>query len=417
MRNYIVYFFIIFPFLPCSAQEKQTLKLTCWQVENLFFQQNMLLIAEQMNVDKADASILQAKLWDNPELSVEQINFWGGAEKEKQFSIELSQLFVVARKRSKLVAREKISKEMSVTEMKELIRSLITELRKSVYEMQYLQAFSRTVYNRQQSLEQLIDTYRKQVEAGNMSKNELLRLQSSLLEIENEANELETALNEQQKNIKSLLCLDTYINVEILPDETLFTSPEHLSQADLMEQALQSRPDLEYLQLEKKFHEKSFIYEKSLAVPDITLSANYDRYGGVWKDFVGVGISFNLPFLNRNQGNIRAAKISMQQSEYLFLQKMKVVQHEITEAFDNYCRAYKLYEKTKANEFIFELDNMLETCARNFLNRNISMLEYLDYMEAYKNGMQTVLIADKNLRNCFAELQYVTGNEIKQDNK
>jgi cobalt-zinc-cadmium efflux system outer membrane protein len=416
MRKYVLSLLIICSTLLVEAREIQTMKLSCRQVESIFFQQNLNLIAAQMNVDKADAGILQAKLWDNPELSVEQVNVWSGAGREKQFSVELNQLFLTARKRSKLVDREKASKEMAVHELEELMRSLVTELRKTVHEIQYLQSYIKTVENRQMSLESLIAACRKQVDMGNMSRNELLRLQSSLLELENESNEIETELNSLQKNIKSLLNLDTYINVEILPDERRLASPDNLLETELMEQAMRSRPDLKFLQTETKFFEKSLLYEKSLAAPDITLSANYDRYGGVWNNFVGVGVSVSLPFLNRNQGNIRAARTSMKQSEYLSMQKVKEVQHEITEAYDNYCRAYRFHEKTKANELLSELGSMIETADRNFLNRTISMLEYLDLTEAYKNAGQTMLLAEKNLLNSLAELQYATGEEILQYN-
>jgi cobalt-zinc-cadmium efflux system outer membrane protein len=41
------------------------------------------------------------------------------------------------------------------------------------------------------------------------------------------------------------------------------------------------------------------------------------------------------------------------------------------------------------------------------------MLEYLDFMDAYKTTKQAILMAKKNLNTSFAELQFSINNEIK----
>lgn len=401
----------MYSIFPLFAQE-QTLKLSLKQTEDLFLKQNLSLIAEQLNVDIADAAIVQAKLWDNPELTIGDVNLWKKGE-EKQFSIELSQLIRTANKRQKLVSMEKVSKEMAIRELEETLRNLKVELRKSIYELKYLQMYRKTLDKPHQSLEQLINAYRKQTAQGNTSKNELLRLQSSLLELENEINEVQTGLNEQQKALKSLLNIDPLISIEIAQELPEAVSPDKLTLANLLEIAAEERSDIKYRQLEVKYHEKSLIYEKALRVPDITLSAGYDRLGGVWNDFIGLGISMELPVFNRNKGNIQASRLNIEKSKQLSQQQLKTIHYEVVASFDNYNQAYWFYEKISNNELLSELDNMLDVYSKNMLNKNINMLEYLDFMEAYKNNKQTVLLAVKNMQISFAELQYSVGQEIK----
>ncbi|MFG5857232.1 TolC family protein, partial [Dysgonomonas sp. Shenzhen-Wh21] len=60
------------------------------------------------------------------------------------------------------------------------------------------------------------------------------------------------------------------------------------------------------------------------------------------------------------------------------------------------------------------LDDMLGIYTKNFLNRNISMLEYLDFMESYKSNKQIVLLSRKNMYNSFVEFQYAVGTEINK---
>lgn len=413
-----------------SAQEKTTIRLSPEKIEALFIEQNLELIAEKMNIDIADATISQAKLWNNPELSISDVNLWstknqregedevipplfGSFAKNTEFSIELSQLIQTANKRGKLISKEKVSKEIAIKEFEETLRGLKIELRKSIYEIIYLQSYLGILTTQEESIHELTTAYKKQVELGNIAKTELLRLQSLLLDIDNEINETRNDLNEQQKNLKILINANPLVDIEIESGKQQTVNPDNILLTNLLQTAIESRTDIKRQQLQTKLHEKSLAYEKAMRVPDITLSANYDRHGGVWKNFVGFGISFELPFLNRNQGNIKIERFSRDQSYYLEQQQQNIAQHEVIESFNNYQQAYRFLDKINNNSLLSELDNMLDIYTKNLLKKNISMLEYIDFMDAYKSNKQTVLTARKKTNLLFEELQFVTGNDIK----
>ena len=427
MKKYLFLFVSFFTLINLFAQQGQILRLTPEQVEAMFIKQNLELIAEKLNISLADAEIAQAKLWENPELSISDVNLWStksqrdGMEemetsrfaKNTQFSIELSQLIQTANKRGKLINREKASKEIAIQEFEEVLRGLKIELRKSISEIIYLQSYRQVLDSQTKSLTELTEAYRKQVALGNIAKSELLRLQASLLEIENESNDLQMEFNEQQKNMKSLLSVEPIVIIEIEEVSISHINPESISLASLLEQASENRPDVKAQRLQVKYHERSLAYEKAQRIPDLTVSANYDRFGGVWKDFVGFGVSFDLPFLNRNQGGIKSAKLNREQSQYLAEQQQNVAQHEVVEAYSNYTMAYKFYNKIKDNELLSEIDKMLGVYTKNLLNRNVSMLEYMDFMDTYKSNKETILSSQKKLDTLFEELQYSVGTEIK----
>lgn len=429
MKKSLSFLICIFLSLNTFGQYGEVLKLTPIEIEAVFLKQNLQLIAEQMNISIADAEISQAKLWDNPTLSISDVNLWstknqrggesevipplfGSFAKNTQFSIELSQLIQTANKRGKLVAKEKVSKEMAIQQFEIVLKGLKLELRQSVNEIIYLQNYVKVLSNQQESLSRLVESYKKQVQQGNIAKSELLRLQSSLLEIENEYNEITVDLNEQSKILKSLLSVDPLVKIEIVDDEQNALNPGSIILSQLLEQTTDNRSDVKLSKLQTQYFEKSLAYEKSQRVPDITLDATYDRYGGVWKDFVGFSVSVDLPFFNRNQGGIKAAKLNREQSLYQEKQQINQAQYEVVEAYNNYSQVYNFYKKISENDLLSELDNMLEVYSKNLLNRNINMLEYIDFMEAYKNNKQTVLMVRKKMHEQFEELQYVTGTEI-----
>lgn len=407
----------------------EILMLTPEEIEAIFLKQNLMLVAQQMNVSIADAEIAQAKLWDNPTLSISDVNLWssnsqregesevippifGSFTKNTQFSIELSQLIQTANKRGKLVSREKVSKEIAIQEFEIVLRGLKTELRKTISEIIYLQNYLKVLDTQEETLNQIVSAYTKQVAQGNISKSELLRLQSSLLEIENESQETHTDLNEQLKVLKSLLSAEPLSEIQIIDTEKKILDPEKIALASLLEKSANNRVDIKLSKLQTQYFDKSLAYEKSQRIPDITFSANYDRRGGVWRDFIGFGVSIDLPFLNRNQGGIKSAKLSYEQSQYNEKQQINQAQHEVVEAYNNYRQAYRFYQKTSKNNLLSELDNMLNTYAKNLLNRNINMLEYIDFMEAYKDNKNTVLTGRKKVQLQFEELQYIVGTEI-----
>lgn len=410
-----------------SAQEQPDIKLSCEEIETLFLQNNLELIAEKYNIGIADAAIIQARLWDNPTLSVSNVNLWSTKAQEREindpphnsylknteFSIELSQIIQTANKRGKLIRREKVAKEIAQQEFEDVLRGLKTELRKSVYEIQYAQAYIDVLVNQQNSTNPLVEAYKKQVQQGNMAKGELLRLQSSLLELENEINGLRMELAQQEKTLKVLLNMSPQTHIEIIDKPHKEKNPEQLTLSDLLQQADEYRPDMKQYRLQTQFHRKSLEYEKSLRTPDVTLSANYDRYGGVWKDFVGFGVSIDLPFLNRNRGNIKAAQLSIAQNLSREQQQQNIILHEVAAAYNNYTQTYRFYKKIEENSLLPELDTMLELYTKNLLNKNISMLEYVDFMEAYRSNKQTVLSAKKELTMQFEELQYLVGTDIQ----
>src|SRR5690554_8105941 len=65
--------FICFNFgIHICAQE--TLTISREEAEAMFLQNNLLLVAEKLNIESQRAEVIQARLWPNPEFSVSEVN-------------------------------------------------------------------------------------------------------------------------------------------------------------------------------------------------------------------------------------------------------------------------------------------------------------------------------------------------------
>lgn len=403
------------------------LKLSGSDIDQIFLENNLLLLVEKLNISVRDAEIVKAKQWSNPAITVSNVNFWNSEKlqgellaqknnsfgKNIEYAVEISQLYQTADKRKKWLDRETISKEITIQQYELILKQLKFELHQSAGEILYYQKYQTVLKTLQAYLSQLVDSFRRQVLLGNFSKPDLVRLQAALLDVETELYETDLGKNEHLKKIKLLLGIDPLIQVELKDTIVSVIDIKNIDLHQLLDEALGNRNDLKLNRLQNRYWERSLIYERSKIIPDITFSVNYDRYAGIWRDYFGVGLSFDLPVFNRNQSEIEIARINYDQSIFREKYQKRQIENEIVQSFNNYKNSYLFYEKINQNEILNILDQMLDSYNKNLLSKGISMLEFIDFMDVYKRNKKSVLDAALQLQFNFEVLQFNIGKEIK----
>src|SRR5690606_19486764 len=116
----LLFLFLIYS---VSTYGQETFTISRQEAEALFLKENLLLMAERLEIPKAEALVLQAKLWPNPTLSIDDVNLWatpsqkepygeelpplfGNFGRYQQFGVGLEQLIITAGKRKKLIGIE-----------------------------------------------------------------------------------------------------------------------------------------------------------------------------------------------------------------------------------------------------------------------------------------------------------------------
>ncbi len=410
---------------------QDTLKLSKSECEAIFLKQNLALMAEKLEISKAEAMVIQAKLWNNPTITLDEINLWATSKqlsvfgeelkgfgnsniaKNQQLAFSFEQLVLTAGKRKKLVALEQTNVEKSKQYFEELLRNLKLEVRLQIIEIQYYQ-LQKELYQKQlNSVSILTKALKNQVEQGNIPKGEYVRLRALELELLQKIYELENEIINNQKELKVLLRLpsSTYLQIQT---ENLFTNVVNFQLPKLPEiinQSKETRPDLKtafYLQM---YQEKLYNYEKSQRVPNITFKAGYDRGGNFMYNFFGLGISMDIPVFNRNQGNIQYAQIAVEQSKTLYQHLELKIENEIALVYRNLENTLKLFEAMEP-QLAQSMEELFSNYSKNFMNRNISLLEYLDFTEAFLQNKKLLFETQKNIYQKIEELNYVVGNDI-----
>ncbi len=406
-----------------------TMKVSRSQAEQLFLTKNLRLIAEKLTISQAEAQILQAKAWPNPNFGIDQVNLWAtqrqtrGEEvspplgknfgRNQQFAFDLEQLILTAGKRRKMVAIEKINRDRSEQYFLDLLISLKAEFRNLLTELTSDQQEKQLLNDQLTILSQVLRAEERQYQNGNLSKAEYFRLKSLELELLDDVREKESEIQESQQQLKTLMALpaETYL---IISDGSALPAYSALKKGGFQlfkQKVSEDPPRLRAAQSEVEYAKAQHRYEEAKKTPDLTLKAGYDRNGNTMVDFVGFGVSADIPVFDRNKGNILSSKIEIEKTNHQLQDARNDWQNQLFKAYANFAATSDFYERLDAR-YSTELNELSESISRNFQKNNISLLEFLNYFEAFRANRETLLKANKNLRNALEELNYLAGTDL-----
>jgi len=415
-RVFLISFFLLLTGGICAQQVAGTLTLK--EAEQRFLERNLSLIAERYNIDMAQAQVLQAKLFDNPVISLEQnvYNRLNGKYfdfgKEGEAVVEIEQVIHLAGQRNKQVRLEKINKEIAEYQFEEVMRTLRQELNEKFVEVYFLSK-SIGIYEREvNSLQTLLAGMKIQQEKGNISLMEISRLESMLFSLKKEKNEQENDLLTTRGELNLLLNLPGDTQVQLLLDEEVLQQLDlsQLSFADL-KAIINERPDQKIARSTVNASRANLKLQKSMAFPEFSVKGNYDRAGNFINDYFAIGVSLSVPIFNRNQGNIKAARFSIQQAGVEQEHAANRADMELFTAYTSLEKAIQLYQSTNM-DLERNFKKLITGVNENFTKKNISLLEFIDYYDSYKETCIQLYEIRKNVFLAMENLNTVVGQNI-----
>jgi len=186
-------------------------KLTLVDLEKSFLLNNQSLFIEKFNISKAEAYKMQAKVWNNPNLELSEVNLWTNPTVEEgirqQYAIELQQLIETAGKRKSRIQIREFEKKDAEYAYLELLFQLKSQLYKAFYSARAL--YQQEEVNKQiQALYQTqAEKYKKHAAEQLVSKADYLRIQAALLSLQRES----LTLHNQQLDIVHQIAVLTQI--------------------------------------------------------------------------------------------------------------------------------------------------------------------------------------------------------------
>ena len=415
-RAFLFLLFLLLAGKMCAQQVAGTLTLK--EAEQRFLERNLSLIAERYNIDMAQAQVLQAKLFENPVISLEQnvYNRLNGKYfdfgKEGEAVVEIEQVIHLAGQRNKQVRLEKINKEIAEYQFEEVMRTLRQELNEKFVEVYFISK-SIAIYEKEvNSLQVLLGGMKIQQEKGNISLMEISRLESMLFSLKKEKNERESDLLTTRGELNLLLNLPEDTQVQLSLDEEVLQQLDlsQLSFADL-KAIINERPDQKIARSTVNASRANLKLQKSMAFPEFSVKGNYDRVGNFINDYFAIGVSLSVPIFNRNQGNIKAARFSIQQAGVQQEYAANRADMELFTAYTSLEKATQLYQSTNMDlERNFE--KLITGVNENFTRKNISLLEFIDYYDSYKETCIQLYEIKKNVFLAMENLNTIVGQNV-----
>jgi cobalt-zinc-cadmium efflux system outer membrane protein len=413
--KYVILICICFFVFKTNAQQAFTIE----ECENQFTKNNLLLIAAQFNVDASKAAIIQDKTWDNPYISGEfnlynpnnQQYFDAGNNGQKAFAIQ--QLIYLSGKKRNEIALAKTNSEIAALQFEDALRNLKAALKQSFYSI-YFDSRKIDITNMQLlNLDSVIQAYSTQAIKGNVPFKDLVRLQSLYFSLKNDRTLLIQNLTEELQKLK----LITGLNVDIIPSISNLDNYHSVKNIDKFSQdslekiALANRPDYLLALKNIESNEFSLKIQRAISRPDLTLGTAYDQRGGAFNNQTNITLGMPLPIWNKNKGNIKIAEIQVKQARILENYAVLQLKTEINATYKKWVEAQKNYQfLVSSNTAIFEL--VYQGVINNFKKRNITILEFTDFMESYNQSIQNFNEIDKVLILSSEELNKTINKQL-----
>ena len=403
-----------------TATAVDTVRLALPDAEQRFVQNNLELLAQRYNVSAQQALAIQARLIDNPTLFVDQNALQQTIHRQDavgtnadlgktQVAVQVQQLFALAGRRRAAGRAQEQAAVVEAFNLEDLVRNLRYQLRTTFYDIYYRQQTLRVYDTEIPQLRRTVGLYQGQYEKGNIALKEVIRLKAFLFTLETERVGLITDQANAQADLHILLrdsassVYKPVVDTRRLRD----LSPTAYAEALLTDSALVRRADLLARRAEVQRQNLNLRLQRAIATPDLALGYSYDRFGSYFDHYQSLTVGIAAPIFNRNQGNIQAAKAQISGAQAQLAQRQLTVRREVHEAYQVALRQDELYQNTNRDTTPFS--TLIDNIEKSYTKRLISVVEYLDFYEAYKNNVLQLNALRANRMRAFENLNLATG--------
>jgi len=367
-------------------------------------------------VDATQALILQAKLYPNPNLGIEQGAYNPVTKKwfEQDFAngeqaYQFSQMIVLSRKIHKQVQLAETNYKLAEDNLYDLLRTLKLALRSSFFNIYYLRQTARVYDEEINALKTIVAAYHQVEGKGYVSESDVVLIQSQLYSLQNEYQTLKDNINDQQSQIRLLLQASSTTYIEpVVNVDVVKTDPLGYPLKSLLDSASVNRTDLMIAKDNLLLAEQTYTYQRALAIPDLTVGISTDRHGSYIPNFNAVTLNIDIPIFNRNQGNIKNAYILIESNKTQLSFTQKTLEDQVIRGFQKAMDADVLYKGIDPS-FASKFDTLANEMMKNYLKRNVSLLTFLTFYDSYKQNIVQLNTISFNKVNALENMNFLTG--------
>jgi len=425
MYRLIIIFSYLFTFMPMFPQEYKVLvetkSISLRDAETMFMKNNLLLLAAKFNIETRRALILQAKLYANPSIFIDQETFNDKTYRALDFTrngqtvVQIQQLFLLGGKIDKRVKVAEINTKISEERFSDILRALKLELRSNFISIYFLREALKFYDKSTDSLRKTVEYSERAYLNRTLLLGEVLRIKALLFFLEHERTEILVQIKEKEASLRILLNEDSITGKNIIPviDETKLDliNPEIFKIEQILDVAIENRPDLKAAIQGVKYEEANLALQNANSIPDLSFGPVYNRGGTHIPNYFGFTAQLNVPIFDRNQGNIEAAEKAILERRSGLQNQRITVENEVSIELSRAIEKNKIYNSFKG-KFAEDYSNLATLMISNYQKRYLTIIEFADFFETYRNSIVNILKLKTERADAFERLNYVAGKSI-----
>ncbi|HEV7382173.1 MAG TPA: TolC family protein [Dyadobacter sp.] len=420
MKQLVILLLLLAVSLPDYAQD--TLRLSLAQAQEQFIKKNFVLIAQKFNVNIAEAGVQQARLWYNPNLFVETNLYNGYTHKVLPYgkqtdlvnptggviNIQLQQVLSLTASRSKLVKLAESNVSIQQAAFEDVMRNARFALAQTYGNLINEQAKLRMLDEEKDRLENLLTAFRAKLKLGVIAPYEVTRLELEQKNFEKDLSDLNVQIAQDEANLRVLL--GTGGSAYIVPTDEVSPNYANPNLSQLLDLAFANRPDLKVAEQQIQYNQNNLTYQKSLATPNLTVGADYQRVGSAFPHYLGTQLLMDLPVRNRNQGNIQSAKLGIDQSKTTAELSHLQVEQDVVAASRKYREALSLQQKLSP-AYLESIEEISKNATEDYGKRIIDLVSFIDKIRAYKDAQLNIIDLKNSTFQAQQQLNFVTNSK------
>lgn len=376
---------------------------------------NLEYAVEKLNVSTAQADLVAARVFNDPELSVSYFNNENNKlQMGEGFAVGLTQTVTLG-KRSAAIGMARSESELTQVLLTDYFRNLQADATLTYLEAVKQQKLYEVKKNAYNNLRQLAESDSVRYTLGKIMEVDAIQSKLEAGILRNEFLQAETDVKNAYAAMAVMMgtfSTDTLYQ----PVSELQTQHKDFILSDLIATAIDSRSDL------VAFYKNTIVAHKAVKVarreniPDIDLSVEVGKNARVKNEeapappFTGVtvGVAFPLKFSAMNRGAVHAAKFKEQQTHLQYDQARLQVQTEVLQAYHQY---QSLVEQVKhyENGMLQQAKEVLNGKIYSYNRGEVSLLEILNAQRTYDEVQAQYIETLYNYNAALVELEKSAG--------
>ena len=314
-------------------------ELTLRRALALTLTQNPELAAFSWDVRSADARVLQAGLWPNPELGTQAEDIGGTKEsagvKRSQTTLQLSQLIELGGKRGARVRQAAFERELTKLDYEGKRLDVLKKTTQTFVDVLAGQERVRLAQENMDLISGFLPDIKKRIEAGKASAVEQTRIDVAIASTRIELEQAKRTLLTARQHLAAQWGSTRPDFGRAVGDLEVMKSVPNFN---TLSSTLVQNPELARWEPEQQKREATLRLQLADAVPNLTLSAGprYIAETGEWTQVVG--FTLPLPLWNRNEGAILQAQYQLAKLQDEKRSTVARLSTELTDAYQTVAR-------------------------------------------------------------------------------